>query len=285
MYFILGTQGQLGQLFIEALQKRAIPFFAPAEKEADILNLPLLHSLVRQSGATAVINCAAYTNVEKAEDEEKAAYAVNVQGAKNLGEICADLGITGVHFSTDYVFSGNTCAPYGEEDIAQPLSVYGKTKLQGEQALLESGANCLICRTSWLYSFVGRNFYATMRALGAQKSDLNVVYDQIGTPTYAPHLVEYVLQILPQFGPQHSGVYHLGDEGVASWYDFAWAIMQQEGFSCRVHPIRSEEYPTKAKRPPLSILSKDKVKKTFGIDLHHWMQGVISCQQAFAKIS
>ena len=285
MYFILGTQGQLGQLFIEALQKRAMPFFAPAEKEADILNLPLLRSLISQSGATAVINCAAYTNVEKAEDEEEAAYAVNVRGARNLGEICAGLGITAVHFSTDYVFSGNTCRPYREEDIAQPLSVYGKTKLQGEQALLESGANSLICRTSWLYSFAGRNFYATMRALGAQKSDLNVVCDQIGTPTYAPHLVEYVLRILPQFGPRHSGVYHLGDEGAASWYDFAWTIMRQEGFGCRVHPIRSEEYPTKAKRPPFSVLSKDKVKKTFGIDLYHWMQGVVSCQQAFAKIS
>ncbi len=285
MYFILGKQGQLGQSFIQALQTKSLSFFAPEEKEADILNMQQLSALVRESGARFLINCAAYTNVEKAEEDKERAQGVNVQGAKNVGQVCAQLGITAVHFSTDYVFCGQSCRPYCEEDEAKALNVYGQTKLQGEKELLESGASCLICRTSWLYSSLGHNFYLTMRSLGAQKESLNVVCDQIGTPTYAPNLVEYVLQILPQFSPQHSGVYHLGDEGVASWYDFACAIMREENLSCHVNPISSHEYLTKAIRPHFSVLSKEKVKKTFNITLHHWMKGVVLCQQACAEIS
>lgn len=285
MYLILGKQGQLGQALIQTLQTYGIPFAAPEEKDADILDLSCLQSLAEKHKAEVLINCAAYTDVEKAESDEETASAVNILGPKNIGAVCARLGITGVHFSTDYVFSGDTNQPYHEEDTPVPLNVYGRTKLEGEQTFLESGAKGLVLRTSWLYSSLGRNFYATMRRLGRKESVVNVVYDQVGTPTYAPHLAEYVVQILNKFEPCHTGIYHLGDEGTASWYDLAYAVMNRENLPCRVNPVGSHEYPVKAKRPFYSVLSKDKVKKTFNLVLSHWTEGVSSCRQAFEKIS
>lgn len=285
MHLILGKQGQLGQSFVHALEERGLPYFAPEEEDANILNSAALPALIEKSKAKILINCAAYTDVEKAEVHSKDAMAVNQEAVADLGFVCAQNKALCVHFSTDYVFSGQSYLPYRESDSPAPVNVYGHSKLHGELALAGSGAQYLIFRTSWLYSPYGNNFYSTIRRLGKEKSELQVVMDQIGTPTYAPYLARAVLDILPQFKPEHSGLYHLGDEGVASWYDFAYAIIKQEDLPCHVLPISSADYPTKAKRPSYSVLSKEKVKQVFAVHLPHWTEGVKLCQQAFSKMS
>lgn len=285
MYLILGKQGQLGQSFIRVLEDQGLPYVAPEERQADILDVESMKSVIRDLRPTVIINCAAYTDVEQAEAHKTAAFAVNEKAIRNIAQICAEVKALCVHFSTDYVFSGESSVPYTEDNPAAPLSVYGESKLRGEYAVRESGADYLVFRTSWLYSPYGRNFYTTMYKLGNEQSELKVVVDQVGTPTYAPHLALHVLDILRQFKPEHSGVYHLGDEGVASWYDFTYAILQQGNLPCHVLPISSSDYPTKAKRPAFSVLSKDKVKGTFAVRLHHWTEGVRLCQQVFSKIS
>ncbi|MGL4524835.1 MAG: dTDP-4-dehydrorhamnose reductase [Spirochaetia bacterium] len=285
MYLILGKDGQLGHAFQQSLQAQNIPYCAPEESDADILCLKSLTKQLELVKPSFLINCAAYTDVEKAEDHPDRAYDINSQGPHNIGQVCEKMGIPCVHFSTDYVFGGDRNIPYTEEDLVNPQSVYAKSKQEGEQALLQKGAQCLIFRTSWLYSSYGRNFYTSMRSLGQQRSHLNVVIDQVGTPTYAPFLVEYVCTILPKFEAQYTGIYHLGDEGVASWYDFACQVMESEHLGCAVQPITTDQYPTKAPRPCYSVLSKDKVKKIFSLSPSYWKKGVHACQQHFLKTS
>lgn len=270
MFLVVGANGQLGNELRLLLGERAEYV---DRNELDITDKQAVLDFVRPEKYQAVINCAAYTAVDKAEDEPELAEKINRDGPANL----ALTGVPLVHVSTDYVFDGQNCVPYTEDDRANPRSVYGVTKLAGEQAVLAAADTAVIIRTAWLYSEFGNNFVKTMRRLGAERDCLNVVFDQAGTPTYAKDLAQAIVDILPQLAPEVKGVYHFSNEGVCSWYDFALAIMQKSNLSCKVNPIESSQYPTKASRPSYSVLNKGKIKKTFGIEIRHWETALDEC--------
>lgn len=270
MFLVVGANGQLGNELRLLLGDKA---GYVDRNELDITDRRAVLDFVRPEKYQAVINCAAYTAVDKAEDEPEPAEKINRDGPANL----ALTGVPLVHVSTDYVFDGQSCVPYTEDDRANPRSVYGVTKLAGEQAVLAAADTAVIIRTAWLYSEFGNNFVKTMRRLGAERDSLNVVFDQAGTPTYAKDLAQAIVEILPQLSPEVKGVYHFSNEGVCSWYDFALAIMQKSNLSCKVNPIESSQYPTKALRPSYSVLNKGKIKKTFGIEIRHWEAALDEC--------
>lgn len=270
MFLVVGANGQLGNELRLLLGDEA---GYVDRNELDITDRRAVLDFVRPEKYQAVINCAAYTAVDKAEDEPEPAEKVNRDGPANL----ALTGVPLVHVSTDYVFDGQSCVPYTEDDRANPRSVYGVTKLAGEQAVLAAADTAVIIRTAWLYSEFGNNFVKTMRRLGAERDSLNVVFDQAGTPTYAKDLAQAIVDILPRLSPEVKGVYHFSNEGVCSWYDFALAIMQKSNLSCKVNPIESSQYPTKALRPSYSVLNKGKIKKTFGIEIRHWEAALDEC--------
>lgn len=270
MFLVVGANGQLGSELRLLLGDKAEYV---DRNELDITDKQAVLNFVKPEKYEAVINCAAYTAVDKAEDEPEIAGKINRDGPANL----ALTGVPLVHVSTDYVFDGQNCVPYTENDGANPRSVYGVTKLAGEQAVLAVADTAVIIRTAWLYSEFGNNFVKTMRRLGAERDSLNVVFDQAGTPTYAKDLAQAIVDILPQLSPEVKGVYHFSNEGVCSWYDFALAIMQKSGLSCKVNPIESSRYPTKALRPSYSVLNKGKIKKTFGIEIRHWEAALDEC--------
>ena len=273
MFLITGSNGQLGSEL-----KKLLPEAVFADVDVlDITDAGAVKSFVKAQNIDTIINCAAYTAVDMAEDEPELARCINVDGPANLAASGAKI----IHISTDYVFDGCGHKPYKPEDAACPVSVYGKTKLQGEQEVLKRAETAVIIRTAWLYSPYGKNFVKTMRRLGAEKESINVVADQIGSPTYAGDLAEAIVNILPQLAPEKSGVYHFTDEGVCSWYDFATEIMEQSGLKCRVCPIPTEAYPTKAKRPFYSVLDKSKIKETFHLCIPHWKEGLKKCLQQF----
>lgn len=217
-----------------------------------------------------VVNCAAYTNVEKAEEDEISANLVNNIGASALASAAKSVDATLIHISTDYVFDGKSSVPYSENDRTSPCSVYGLTKLAGERAIAASGCKSIIIRTAWLYSVYGKNFVSTMRRLTAEKDSLNVVFDQIGSPTNAADLAQLIIHIITTGQTDKTGIYHYTDEGVCSWYDFAVEICHLSENECDVRPCLSEEFPTKAVRPHYSVLDKSKVKRTFGIVIPYW---------------
>ncbi len=234
------------------------------------------------------LNCAAYTAVDRAESEPHLAWRANALGPRYLAESCASLGIPLVHFSTDYVYHGRHNLPLREDSPTHPRSVYARTKLAGDRAVLRHHPEAgMVIRTSWLYSPYGHNFAHTILRLGRERPALHVVFDQIGTPTYAPHLAHAVVQIIAQIVHQRlphtaiSGVWHYSNEGVCSWYDFAQCIADLKQLPCRIHPIRTAEYPTPAARPPFSVLDKAKIKAAFSLDISHWLRGV---QQWAAQI-
>lgn len=270
MFLVVGANGQLGNELRLLLGDKAEYV---DRNELDITDKQAVLDFVRPEKYQAVINCAAYTAVDKAEDEPELAEKINRDGPANL----ALTGVPLVHVSTDYVFDGQNCVPYTEDDRANPRSVYGVTKLAGEQAVLAVADTAVIIRTAWLYSEFGNNFVKTMRRLGAERDSLNVVFDQAGTPTYAKDLAQAIVDILPQLSPEVKGIYHFSNEGVCSWYDFALAIMQKSNLSCKVSPIESSQYPTKALRPSYSVLNKGKIKKTFGIEIRHWKAALDEC--------
>ncbi|MBQ2608069.1 MAG: dTDP-4-dehydrorhamnose reductase, partial [Paludibacteraceae bacterium] len=218
-------------------------------------------------------NCAAYTNVDRAEEDEPTALRINADAVANL----ASTGRRIIHVSTDYVFSGDEHLPCREDDPVAPRTAYGRTKLAGEQQLLSICPDAVILRTAWLYSSFGNNFVKTMMRLGREKESLGVVFDQIGTPTYAADLAAAIFTVLeaPEW---HPGIYHFTNEGVCSWYDFTLAIHEEAGIdTCRVRPILSEEYVYKTPRPHYSVLDKSKFKKTFKVEIPHWMDGLRRC--------
>lgn len=274
MFLITGAKGQLGLCLKDLLQEKAIYHDIDTldiTEEAEVLNLRQGYSF------DAIINCAAYTNVDKAEEEPLLAQKVNSQGPKNLAKLSALLDIPLVHISTDYVFDGKRNTPITEEEPPSPLGVYGKTKLEGEENVLKNAKTALIIRTAWLYSPYGKNFVKTMLSLGSTRPQIKVVSDQIGTPTYAPHLAQTILEILPKFKKGTKDVFHYTDGGVASWYDFAYYALKLAGKPAEVLPIDTKDYPTKAVRPAYSVLSKEKITKTFDIHLSHWIKGVEQC--------
>ena len=275
MYLITGGNGQLGT----ELSKLLPNAIRTDVNDLDITDDYAVRRFCIKNRIDTIINCAAYTAVDKAEDNKDLAAAINVIGPYNL----AKTGKKIVHISTDYVFDGTGYKPYTPADKPNPVSIYGKTKLWGENAVLENADNAIIIRTAWLYSPYGNNFVKTMRRLGADKKSINVVADQIGTPTYAGDLAAAIVKILPQMNKQNRGVYHFTNMGVCSWYDFATEIMAQSGLNCVVNPINSSEYPTRATRPFYSVLDKNKIIKTFGVEIEHWKKSLQKCISEMEK--
>ena len=270
MFLVVGANGHLGSELRALLQDKAEYV---DKEELDITDRQAVLDFVKPEKFAAVVNCAAYTAVDKAEDDEELARKINVDGPKNL----AETGVPLIHLSTDYVFDGQNYVPYKEDDIPNPKSVYGKTKLAGELAVLNAAKTAIVIRTAWLYSEFGNNFVKTMRRLGAERESLNVIFDQVGTPTYAKDLTQAIVDILPQIKAGMKEIYHFTNEGVCSWYDFATEIMKQSGLACKVLPIESSQYPTKARRPFYSVLNKSKIKESFGLSIRHWSLALEEC--------
>lgn len=266
---ITGAKGQLGLELSKLLPNAVLTDVA----ELDITDLNAVQSFVHDNNIKTIINCAAYTAVDKAEEDIELATKINVSGPENL----AKSGCNVIHISTDYVFEGTGHKPYEPTDETRPVSVYGKTKRAGELAVLKHASTAVIIRTAWLYSIHGNNFVKTMRRLGSEREVLNVVADQIGTPTYAGDLAKVISEIIPQVKDGQKSVYHFTNEGVCSWYDFARKIIELSDLNCIVNPIPSSAYPTKANRPFYSVLSKETIKSDFGIKIAHWEDGLKRC--------
>lgn len=276
---LLGAKGQLG-LDIQDVcdQHNEIELMALSREDVDISNTAQLKERITSFKPDYVINSAAYTKVDQAEDERELSMKINSDAVNALGLLCKESGTVLLHISTDYVFNGEKNTPYGEDDTCQPIGYYGETKLEGEKALAAINGRSAIIRTSWLYSSRGQNFLKTMVRLGKDRDELNVVFDQVGTPTYAYDLATALVNIaLSAYSPTACEVFHFGNEGVCSWYDFATAIMNVGGIDCEVKPIESKDFPTKTKRPPYSVLNKTKIKKTFGFEIRHWQEALIDC--------
>ena len=273
MFLITGSNGQLGTELSKLLPQAILTDVA----DLDITDETAVKAYVEKHHVDVIINCAAYTAVDKAEDDAALAAKINIDGPRNLARSGAKM----MHVSTDYVFDGLGHKPYQPEDEAHPISVYGRTKLAGEHEVLKYAKEAVIIRTAWLYSPYGNNFVKTMCRLGAEKDSLNVVADQIGTPTYAADLAQAIVTILPQMSETNKGVYHFTNEGVCSWYDFARKIMELSGLTCKVKPIPGSAYPTKAQRPFYGVLDKNKIKETFNIEIQHWEDGLRRCLNQF----
>lgn len=274
---VFGASGQLGHCLKKVSEGVATAdIFFPAEGEANILNIAALEVLFEAQKPHFVINCAAYTAVDKAESDVDNARKVNKDGAANLATLCRKHGATLVHVSTDFVFEGNTPYQLLEDDIAKPINIYGLTKLEGEQDIAAILPQHYILRTSWLYSEYGNNFVKTMLRLGAERDELSIIADQVGTPTYAIDLAACILDIITADNKQY-GVYHYSNEGVTSWYDFAMAIFDISGTQVKVKPIRTSQYPTPATRPTFSVMDKTKVKTAFNVDIPYWRHSLEEC--------
>lgn len=284
MVLITGGKGQVGQCFQElAAQRPSLRFLFVDVDELDITDRRAVRRFFSKNRPTWVVNCAAYTAVDKAESDPALAKKINVTGAKNLAEACAEIGIPFVHISTDYVYHNRQNTPFKEGDPESPKGVYAKTKLLGDRAALRANPLTMIVRTSWVYAHLGNNFVKTMLRLGKERPTLNVVFDQIGTPTFAPDLAEAILAIIQKVDNQEverssiGGVWHYSNEGVTSWYDFAVEVFAMSGVPCRVSPIETKDYPTPAQRPPFSVLNKSKIKATFGLQIPHWRESLGRC--------
>lgn len=267
---VTGAGGQLGQC-IQSLKNNypKVQFSFASISDLDITDLENVQYYFKSKKFDWCINCAAYTAVDKAEIEKEKAYLINVKGIQNLARACSTNSVKLIHISTDFVFNGESNLAYNENAEPEPLGVYGQTKLDGEIGIGKVLSEFFILRTSWLYSEFGHNFMKSMLRLAEERSELNLVSDQIGTPTYARDLVETILDVIDQESTNY-GIYHYSNEGVASWYDFAKAIFEIRGISIKTNPIKSEDYPTPAKRPFFSVLDKSKIKKTFHIEIPYW---------------
>lgn len=279
---ITGCKGQLGnelQLLEKVNQQHS--FFNTDIAELDITNEDAVNRFVKSNEIDGVINCAAYTAVDKAESNEELCNELNAKAPEFLAKAIDNNGGWFVHISTDYVFDGTKHTPYVETDSPCPNSVYGRTKLIGEHNALACCKRSIIIRTAWLYSEYGNNFVKTMIRLGMEKEELGVIFDQIGTPTYAYDLAIAIMKIvnsLDNFDTNSYGIYHFSNEGVISWYDFTKAIHRIAGIKkCRVRPLHTEEYPTPASRPTFSVLDKTKIKNTFSIDIPYWEDSLAQC--------
>ncbi len=274
MFLVVGALGQLGTEIHNILQDKATYVDI---NELDITNEEAVKKYLTDNDFEVVINCSAYTAVDKAEDEPEKCELVNYQGVANLAKYAKSL----IHVSTDYVFDGSQNVPYIEADTVNPISVYGKTKLKGELAIKEYAKKSIIIRTAWLYSPYGNNFVKTMIKLGKTRDELKVIFDQSGTPTYAKDLAKAIVSILEsdkfKTTAEMNEIYHFSNEGVCSWYDFAVSIMEYSNLSCKVIPIETFEYPTKAVRPQYSVLNKKKIKQDFGITIPHWQTSLKEC--------
>ncbi|GAB3855790.1 dTDP-4-dehydrorhamnose reductase [Hymenobacter terrigena] len=276
---VFGAHGQLGQCLAYVAQERNTPGLVfLSEAEGNILNPAALATLFAEHRPAHVINCAAYTAVDKAEDEVELARKINRDGVENLARLCAEHGTTLIQISTDFVFAGAGNEPLLETDETAPLGVYGLTKLEGEQVIPGLTEKYFTLRTSWLYSEFAGNFVKTMRKLGRERDELRVIWDQVGSPTYAIDLAGVILGIIEN-GSTAYGLYHYSNEGLTSWYDFATAIFELSKIAVKTTPIRSSEYPTKATRPPFSVMDKTKIKTQLGVAIPHWRESLKTCLQ------
>ncbi|MDB5111982.1 MAG: rmlD [Mucilaginibacter sp.] len=274
---IFGASGQLGQCLKSVVESKGITsVYFPVEGEANILDNAALKAIFDTQKPSYCINCAAYTAVDKAEDDAEIAFKVNKTGVENLSRFCAEYNSTLVHISTDFVFKGDEPTPRTETDATNPISVYGQTKLDGERVVEELLTRYFIIRTGWLYSEYGNNFVKTMLKLGAERDELKIIADQVGTPTYAIDLAACILQIINS-GSTAYGIYHYSNEGVTSWYDFAKAIFDISGTSVKAIPIKTAEYVTRATRPAYSVMDKSKIKKQFGMEIPYWRDSLKIC--------
>lgn len=274
---ITGANGQLGnEMRIVSQEQSTLVFHFTDVAELDICDIDAVERWVTEHNIHCIVNCAAYTNVNKAEEDVALCDKLNHLAPANLAAVAARHGIGLIHVSTDYVFNGKHHTPYREDDTPCPNSVYGSTKLAGEEAIMRLCPTAVIIRTAWLYSTFGNNFVKTMLRLGSERSEMGVVFDQIGTPTYARDLAHAILHILHE--GIVSGIYHYSNEGVCSWYDFAKVIFDLGGIStCTLKPLHTEEYPTPAARPHFSVLDKSKIKRVYGVEVPYWVDSLRDC--------
>lgn len=274
---VTGSNGQLGSEMQQAAKRFPnFKYIYTDVAELDICDKNTLNNFVKENAVTVIVNCAAYTAVDKAEDDVELCYKINRDAVKNIAEVAKENNVKVVHVSTDYVFDGTNYIPYSEDMPVCPSSVYGKSKLEGEQVLLESCDEAVIIRTSWLYSSFGNNFVKTMMKLGTERDALNVIFDQVGTPTYAADLADSILNIISHENFV-AGIYHFSDEGVCSWYDFTKTIHRIANITCKVQPIETKDYPVRTPRPHYSVLNKAKIKSTYGIAIPHWEESLEKC--------
>ena len=276
---VTGANGQLGsEIKAISASYQDFNFLFTDRDNLDIRDKESLKKFCSLNSISTIINCAAYTAVDKAESDVESADKINHFGVKYLAEVAKDQGISFIHISTDYVFDGNNHRPYLEDDTVNPQGVYGKTKLLGENALLKiNPANSVIIRTSWVYSSFGNNFVKTMLHLGRERDELGIIFDQVGTPTYAKDLAQVILNIVPELTNHTVEIFNFSNEGVCSWYDFAKTIFELSNVQCKVKPIESKEYPTPATRPHYSLLNKSKIKNHFNIEIPYWKESLKEC--------
>ena len=285
---LLGANGQVGSY----LQKQLLGVYEVSslnKQQLDLMNTESIYDVLAKTNADLIINAAAYTAVDAAEDDEENAYLINRDAVAKIAEFSQNNDVPFIHYSTDYVFPGDADSPYSELDKTQPRSVYGASKLAGEQAVLEASAPAVILRTSWVYSNVGKNFYNTMKRLAAERDELKVVADQVGAPTFAGSIAEGTKQLVSNIFEQgkllesQKGVYHFTCGGQTSWHGFASELLSLNGFEhVKIHPIATSEFPTPAKRPAYSVLDNSKLAEVFSIHLPDWQQALKSCVDEIA---
>lgn len=277
---ITGSKGQLGSEFVElskALNK--FEFFFTDKEELDITKSNQIEDFCILNKIDAIINCAAYTAVDTAEDECELADLINAIAVSNIVNVVEKLSLKLIHISTDYVFDGNSSVPYKEEDIVNPTSIYGISKLNGENHVINSDSNSIVIRTSWVYSSFGNNFVKTILRIAREREKLGIIFDQIGTPTYARDLASVCVKIIgaENLVLDNQKIYHYSNEGAISWYDFAKSICELSNIDCVISPIETHQYPTKAKRPNYSVLNKSKIKESFDIEIPYWKDSLKKC--------
>ena len=275
---VTGTNGQVGSELKELSLDYNYNFFFTTRDELDISNRDEVKNFCESNNINTIINCAAYTAVDKAESDIEMADEINHKAVKKLAKFSEEKNIKLIHISTDYVFDGKNYKPYSEANQTNPNSVYGKTKLDGELEMIKiNPKNSIIIRTSWVYSSFGNNFVKTMLRLGKEKDKLGVIFDQIGTPTYAKDLAKTILDIIPNIKNNKIEIYNYSNEGVLSWYDFAKEIMKMAKIDCTINPIETYQYPTPASRPHYSLLNKSKIKNEFNITIPFWKDSLDKC--------
>ena len=281
---VTGAAGQLGRAMVKAAQGSDNKYIFCDRQNLDISNETAVESFVQTRNIDVIVNCASYTAVDKAEDEQETAELINTRAVAAMAEIARKHDAVLIHISTDYVFDGKACVAYTEEAPTAPLNVYGRTKADAERAVLESGCRHIILRTSWLYGVEGDNFVKRIIEKSAENPVLKVISDQIGTPTFVEDLAGLISLIIEENMLDRTGIYNYSNEGVCSWYDFAHEICAQVGHLCDVLPCHTDEYPRKAVRPHFSVLDKSKVKKVFGIEIPHWKDSLSLCIRELENI-